>query len=250
MLKVDPDQRFDADQVVQLCETYKKHMANKPQIDTYLIMDDVIEKLSLLDYENQFCKGWKHKKISRVYYAHPPGDGEDELQRVHMLYDMIYWLISLNKDMVKKQGVFINFKDFKGKTVDALTKMINDLKKFGLPNVKNLKIENLRSGYGEVVCQLIDELVNMELYRREFEFGTPQIPDDDADEQSEEEDADDAKDEQFAGKNEIINGIEIQQHSLMSPGGFANDSSAKYRKQKSTLIGKAEETKINFFNAE
>jgi hypothetical protein len=51
--------------------------------------------------------------------------------------------------------------------------MINDLKKFGLPNVKNLKIENLRSGYGEVVCQLIDELVNMELYRREFEFGTP-----------------------------------------------------------------------------
>ena len=30
-------------------------MANKPQIDTYLIMDDIIEKLSLLDYENQFC---------------------------------------------------------------------------------------------------------------------------------------------------------------------------------------------------
>jgi|TARA_B110001450_G_scaffold112232_1_gene105973 hypothetical protein len=60
--------------------------------------------------------------------------------------------------------------------------MVTDLKKFGLPNVKNLKIENLRSGYGEVVCQLIDELVNMELYRREFEFGLPQIPDDDADE--------------------------------------------------------------------
>lgn len=59
--------------------------------------------------------------------------------------------------------------------------MINDLKKVGLPNVKNLKIENLRSGYGEVVCQLIDELVNMELYRREFEFLPPQIPDDDAD---------------------------------------------------------------------
>mgnify|MGYP003329494645 CR=1 FL=1 len=37
---------------------------------------------------------------------------------------------------------------------------------------------------------------------------------------------------------------------MMSPGGFANDSSAKYRKQKSTLIGKAEETKINFFNPE
>jgi hypothetical protein len=84
--------------------------------------------------------------------------------------------------------VFINFKDFKGKTHDALTKLIGDLKKVGLPNVKNLKIENLRSGYGEVVCQLIDELVNMELYRREFEFLPPSIPADDADDRSESED--------------------------------------------------------------
>jgi hypothetical protein len=29
-----------------------------PVIDTYLIMDDIIEKLSLLDYESSFCKGW------------------------------------------------------------------------------------------------------------------------------------------------------------------------------------------------
>lgn len=78
MLKVDPDQRFDIDQVCQLCETYQRHMAMKPQIDTYLIMDDIIEKLSLLDYENAFCKGWKHKRVSRVYFAHPVGPDEDE----------------------------------------------------------------------------------------------------------------------------------------------------------------------------
>jgi len=141
-------------------------------------MDDIIEKLSLLDYENAFCKGWKHKRISRVYFAHPPQD-EDEVNRIHMLYDIIYWLISLNKDQVspsipktpnpkysfffsfpfpllpifliylspsqsKKQGVFINFKDFKGKLDDALSKLISDLRKFGLPNVKNLKVENIR----------------------------------------------------------------------------------------------------------
>ena len=48
--------------------------------------------------------------------------------------------------------------------------MINDLKKFGLPYINNIKLENLRQGYGEVTCQLIDELVNLELYRRDFEF--------------------------------------------------------------------------------
>jgi len=52
----------------------------------------------------------------------------------------------------KKLGVFINFKDFKGKTEEALMKMVSDLKKFGLPNVKNIKIENLRPGYGEIIC--------------------------------------------------------------------------------------------------
>ena len=72
--------------------------------------------------------------------------------------------------------MFINFKDFKGKTEEAITKMINDLKKFGLPNVRGLKVENLKHGYGETVCQLIDELVNMELYRREFEFMRPTFP--------------------------------------------------------------------------
>jgi len=44
---------------VQLCDTYKKIIGNKPPIDTYLIMDDIIEKLSLLDYENLFCKGYR-----------------------------------------------------------------------------------------------------------------------------------------------------------------------------------------------
>ena len=63
-------------------------------------MDDIIEKLSLLDYENQFCRGWKHKRVSRVYYAHPPMADEDENTRLHMLYDMIYWLMSLNKEQV------------------------------------------------------------------------------------------------------------------------------------------------------
>lgn len=28
-------------------------------------------------------------------------------------------------------------------------------------------------GYGEQVCQMIDELVNLELYRRDFEFMMP-----------------------------------------------------------------------------
>ena len=102
--------------------------------------------------------------------------------------------MSLNKDQVstifllvfhfqsKKQGVFINFRDHKGKLEKAVEKMLGDLKKFGLPNRKNFKIHDLLKGYGEQVCQLVDELVNLELYRRDFEFMQPVIPPDEDEE--------------------------------------------------------------------
>ena len=63
-------------------------------------MDDIIEKLSLLDYENSFCKGWKKKRISRIYFAHEPHMGEDTNQRINYLYDMCYWLMNMNKEKV------------------------------------------------------------------------------------------------------------------------------------------------------
>jgi hypothetical protein len=102
MLKLDPDQRFDIQQVVQLCETYKKIIGNKPAIDTYLIMDDIIEKLSLLDYENLFCKGYKHGRISRIYFAHKPEAGETDSQRINYIYDMVYWLLLMDKEKVSR----------------------------------------------------------------------------------------------------------------------------------------------------
>ena len=72
------------------------------------------------------------------------------------------------------------------------------------------------------MCQLIDELVNQELYRRDFEFLPPTFPEDDPNENSAEEfDESGNQDDQFQGKNEIINGIEIQTHSMMSPSGNA-----------------------------
>jgi NIMA (never in mitosis gene a)-related kinase len=97
MLNHDPDKRFDISQVCELCEAYKKMAASKPPIDTYLIMDDIIEKLSLLDYETNFCKGWKQRRISRVHFAH---GGDDPMALANYFYDLVYWLMSLNKEKV------------------------------------------------------------------------------------------------------------------------------------------------------
>jgi len=54
---------------------------------------------------------------------------------------MCYWLMSMNKEKSKKLGVFVNFRDFKGNLIEALTKLINDLRKFGTQVAKNFKPE-------------------------------------------------------------------------------------------------------------
>mmetsp|Transcript_24697 Transcript_24697/g.33031 ORF Transcript_24697/g.33031 Transcript_24697/m.33031 type:complete len:121 (+) Transcript_24697:706-1068(+) len=71
-------------------------------------MDDIIEKLSLLDYETSFCKVWKSKRISRIYFAHPPHFGEDQTQRINYFFNLCYWLMSMNKEKRtgKKNGSF------------------------------------------------------------------------------------------------------------------------------------------------
>jgi hypothetical protein len=62
----------------------------------------------------------------------------------------------------------VPYVDFKSNTTEAITKLMSDLRKFGYSNAKLLKVEQLKTGWGEHVCAVIDELLNLELYRREF----------------------------------------------------------------------------------
>lgn len=43
----------------------------------------------------------------------------------------------------KKMGVFVNFKDYHGNMIEAITKLLNDLKKFGSQAARNVKPEML-----------------------------------------------------------------------------------------------------------
>lgn len=67
MLKVNPDERIDLKDVLKACEQESK---KKPKIDPYLIMDDIMEKLKLLNYENEFCERYGKDKIVRIYFAY------------------------------------------------------------------------------------------------------------------------------------------------------------------------------------
>lgn len=57
MLKVNPEERASLKDIVEGCEANVKTV----RIDPYLIMDDIIEKLKLVNYEAQFCKPFGKK---------------------------------------------------------------------------------------------------------------------------------------------------------------------------------------------
>lgn len=85
-----------------------------------------------------------------------------------------------------------------------MAKLVNDLKKFGSQVVKGIKVESLVKGHGEDVCHLIDELLNIELYRREYQFFEPVFPQEGADGIDSDNDTGDGQ--EFYGTQEL-NGI-------------------------------------------
>ncbi len=87
-----------------------------------------------------------------------------------------------------------------------MNKLITELRKFGYSQGKAILPDQVKSGYGDQVCHIIDELLNLELYRREFQFLQPQFPPDDEEEPDEEEHDQDASGDLAV----VINGGQIE----------------------------------------
>ena len=78
-----------------------------------------------------------------------------------------------------------------------MDKCLNDLKKFGSQLAKGIKVDSFAKGFGEDVCHLIDELLNIELYRREYQFFMPVFPQENHEEDLNNDNEDDNHDEYY-----------------------------------------------------
>lgn len=69
-----------------------------------MIVDDIVEKLNLLDYSHKFCIPKNRKPISKTYFAITESEDDKHFkERQAYLIELCYWLLSLGfSDLYKK----------------------------------------------------------------------------------------------------------------------------------------------------
>jgi len=100
MLRLDPTERYDAMQVLDVCKQQRDTALRRPKIDPSLVMDDIIEKLRLLNYEPEFCRKRNRKPLSRIFFSYE-GENEDKFS---YFYELCYWLMSFSSKRSKLIG--------------------------------------------------------------------------------------------------------------------------------------------------
>jgi hypothetical protein len=79
----------------------------RPKYDPILMMDDINEQLTMINYETHFCKKYKRQKINRVYFALPitgnifttNNQNIENYTQFTMLMEISFWLIHLIKEV-------------------------------------------------------------------------------------------------------------------------------------------------------
>ena len=189
LLKVNPEERMELDQVLKICDEYISKQEEKPRIDPFIIMDDLIEKLRLLNYEINFCQKHNHDIINKYYFAcnmygfnfDNKENTSKETYPVQFAYffDLCNWLMALikqNANINILQEIDIKFKKYDKKKQQEIQmqELLNDLKNL---QIKVLFNSRFKYGYGDGVCLVLTQLCDKYLIKQNFIFKKPKFQD-------------------------------------------------------------------------
>ena len=189
LLKVNPEERMELPQVLKICDEYISQQEEKPRIDPFIIMDDMIEKLRLLNYEINFCQKHNHEIINKYYFAcniygFNFDNKENSTKETYPVqfayfYDLSNWLMALikqNANINILQEIDIKFKKYDKKKPQEvqIQELLNDLKNL---QIKVLYNSRFKFGYGDGVCLVLTQLCDKYLIKQNFIFKKPKFQD-------------------------------------------------------------------------
>eukprot|EP00743_Colponemidia_sp_Colp-15_P008010 GILK01008675.1.p1 GENE.GILK01008675.1~~GILK01008675.1.p1 ORF type:complete len:735 (+),score=154.97 GILK01008675.1:110-2314(+) len=186
MIRVDPAARADIHQVWEAATAYmqkqNKAVSRRARPCPFIMMEDVVEKLKLLNYESQFCRIRKRDRLTRTFFAMPFHPPHVQLQ---YLYELVEWLLCLSAGKPNALALVpgadkgaggggVSIED----DPNVLAKqLLAETRESGLKLPPELSYVHIKQGYGEAVTWMLNELLNRELKRRNFEFGSPLFKD-------------------------------------------------------------------------
>ena len=129
--------------------------------DPFVVMEEALEKLKILDYEREFCVSAQCNVLLRTQFAMPSKNPAENFKTFAAL---VQWLMSLN-------GVPSSWDRFEDPNV-TVTNMANSMRSIGI----NMDVppHKLKQGHGAEVCSLLNNLVDITLQKRGFRFQQPQ----------------------------------------------------------------------------
>lgn len=155
--------------------------------DIFVLMENTLDKLKLLDYDTDFCPKYKLKPISRHYFA-LAGDAS---QQLYYFACLMAWLLSLD-------GKRFDPPDQYDDPNTICSNLLTKLKELGL--VQSMSQTALRVGWGEEICTILNNLAQNALKAINFKWLKPKYPKEEDDVIEEGETSGDAD------KNQVDNG--------------------------------------------
>lgn len=149
----------------------------------FVIMEDLLDKLKVLDYEEQVLSKHNMKALSRHYFASSPYMPSNPGEQFYMFTVIASWLINEAGRPFEQPQEY----DDPNATVSNI---LSELRSFG--GLVDFPPSKLKSGSGEHVCYVLDRLAEEVLKKRGFGkegfWKRPKYPNEDLEEESVQED--------------------------------------------------------------
>ncbi|XP_075051015.1 intraflagellar transport protein 57 homolog [Mixophyes fleayi] len=136
----------------------------------FVLMEDLIEKLKLLDFEEEVLRKHNMRPVSRLYFALPTNPGE----QFYMFCTLAAWLIT-------KAGHYFEQPQEYDDPNAIISKILTELRSFD--GTADFPPSKLKAGYGEQVCYVLDFLAEEALKHIGFTWKRPIYPSEELDEE-------------------------------------------------------------------
>ncbi|XP_065056792.1 intraflagellar transport protein 57 homolog [Rhopilema esculentum] len=140
-------------------------------MNSFIVMEDVLDKLKLLDYEASFCKEWGFKPFSRHYFVVATNPGE----QFFAYTSIVTWTLN-------QCGINTERPQEYDDPNATLSSILNESRKLGI--AIDFPPSKLKTGNGEHAVYLLDKLSDEALKSQRFAWKRPMHDDEEEEEEA------------------------------------------------------------------